>query len=85
MTNYHAAAIDIVTSEKHDFRQLCINIAKTNPSVLVKAAGYIPWQAEVRRCLASKSKIDAIKLCRTLTGMSLKDAKDAVERLMGEQ
>ena len=38
-------------------------------------------EAEVRMLLAGGSKIEAIKLVRTVTGMGLKEAKDLVERM----
>ena len=42
-----------------------------------------PLEEEVRRLVAAGSLINAIKLYRERTGCSLKDAKDAVERIRG--
>ena len=35
----YAEAIEIVTSEHMDFKRLVIDIAKTNPGLVVRAAG----------------------------------------------
>lgn len=42
------------------------------------------WQRVVREMLIAEpdKKINAIKECRSLTGLGLKEAKDAVEELM---
>lgn len=40
--------------------------------------------AEIRRLLRAKQKITAIKLYREKTGTSLREAKDAVDRLEAE-
>ncbi|HVF42607.1 MAG TPA: hypothetical protein VM936_06335 [Pyrinomonadaceae bacterium] len=42
-----------------------------------------PLEEEVRRLVAAGNLINAIKLYRERTGCSLKDAKDAVERIRG--
>jgi ribosomal protein L7/L12 len=39
---------------------------------------------ELQRALAERRKIDAIKLYRALHGIGLKDAKEAVERMLAE-
>ena len=79
---YQADAIDIIMDSAVDFRVLCIEIAKSRPSVLVKAAQSISWEKEVSQAIKRGiTKIEAIKLIRTLTGFGLKEAKEASERL----
>lgn len=38
----------------------------------------------IGNALCAGNKIEAIKLCRTVTGKDLKDSKDAVEKLAAE-
>lgn len=41
------------------------------------------WKEEVRSVIANGKLIEAIKICRKRTGMSLKDAKDAIDSMRG--
>ena len=73
------------------------NMLSTRPAasaVTTRAASHAPPDAlleepdpsleeEIRRLVAAGSLINAIKLYRERTGCSLKDAKDAVERIRG--
>ncbi len=82
MANNYAKAIDIVANDC-DWKALVLEIAKIAPSVIVKAADAVknsPWQKQVTPLL--DDKVAAIRLCRELTGMSLMDAKSAVERMI---
>lgn len=87
--NYYSRAIDILeehTSES-DQRKILVEIAKTNPAVLCKVcdklfAKKVSWQETVIPILKAGQKIEAIKQCRNLTGMDLRTAKEAVEKLM---
>ncbi|MGD9812593.1 MAG: ribosomal protein L7/L12 [Sphingobium sp.] len=51
------------------------------PSAPALAALTPEIEAEIRRLIGARRKIDAIKLARETTGMGLKDAKDYVEGL----
>jgi ribosomal protein L7/L12 len=57
------------------------------PSVRYNSVGDIPEQdlADVRALLAGNNKIGAIKRVRELTGLGLKEAKDAVEAMAAGQ
>jgi len=76
MSDTYKEAIDIVCEERC-WREICIEIAKSNPSVLIKAYNKLTWEHKVK----GMTKIEAIKECRRLTGFGLLEAKEAVERL----
>lgn len=79
--NYYAEAIQLL-SNNLDFKSIVIEIAATNPSVFVKAYKSLSWEKQLKQSIDTGiTKIEAIKLCRTLNGMSLIDAKDTVERI----
>lgn len=81
--NYYARAIAIVTDPKTDFRALLIEIAKRHPKAVCEVTMTLEgWEKECLPLIYDEKKIGAIKVCRALTGMPLKDAKDAVEALM---
>ena len=80
--NYYARAIDIVTNPETDFRGMVIEIAKRHPKAVCEVATFVPWEKECLPLIHSEQKIQAIKVCRNLTGLPLKEAKDAVEALM---
>ena len=89
--NYYAQAIDIVTNSSVDFRDLMIEVAKRHPKAIVEAAklagvaqteGHESWEWKVIPLLKDHQKIHAIKICRSMTGMPLKEAKEAVEAFM---
>jgi len=86
MSNYYAQAIQVLADTKTDFRALAYEVAKSNPKAVAKAAQRLElgfgWQKECASLMASNLKIQAIKRCRELTGMGLKEAKDAVEALV---
>jgi ribosomal protein L7/L12 len=86
MSNYYAQAIQVLANDKTDFRALAYEVAKANPKAVAKAAERLEvgfgWQKECASLMASGLKIQAIKRCRELTGMGLKEATDAVEALV---
>ncbi len=86
MSNYYAQAIQVLADSKTDFRALVYEVAKANPMAVAKAAQRLEigfgWQKECASLVASGLKIQAIKRCRELTGMGLKEAKEAVEALV---
>jgi len=80
--NWHAEAIAVLAGEL-DYRALVYAIARRDPRTLVETFRGVCWADQVERQLrAGISKIEAIKLARSLAGLSLKDAKDGVEALM---
>jgi ribosomal protein L7/L12 len=86
MSNYYEQAIQVLADNKTDFRALAYEVAKTNPKAVVKASERLEigfgWQKECASLMASGLKLQAIKRCHELTGMSLLEAKDAVETLV---
>jgi len=82
--NWYGEAIEVVSADK-DFKKIVIEIAKLYPKAVVMAdiaANGKSWQEQCREIMLSGRKIDAIKLCRSLTGMGLHEAKEAVESLI---
>lgn len=94
--NPYADVIDIITTiEPDDYKKLVIIIAKSNPSVLIKACtklGIIykgtscqyekePWFKEVFTLLRQNKTVHAIKEIREKTGKGLKDAKDLLDKI----
>jgi len=83
--NYYAQAIDQLEKIESEvqLRAIVVEFAKKHPKAFLNAAGEITtdWKVEARKLYVSGNKISAIKHCRSLTGMSLMDAKDAVEAL----
>lgn len=83
--HHYKRAIDIV-SEEQDWRGLVIQIAKTNPDVLLHAyastetSQYIN-DLEFKGYLVEGKKVNAIKRLRYLTGFGLKESKDIVDKL----
>jgi len=78
--NYYAQAIEICSIDQN-WKAIVIEIAKNNPSAVVNALNGQGWQVECRELMIAGEKIQAIKACRSVTGMSLKEAKAAVEAL----
>jgi len=82
MDEFYQAAIDLITDPDTDFRGVCIALAKTNPKALCQVANLVPWQMEARRICHAEGKVAAIKWHRERTGMSLVDAKNAIESIL---
>ncbi len=82
--NFRNEAIDILMGNP-DWKQICVNIAKTHPSVLVKAAGEFrpSWYREAEIEARAGKKINAIKAVRVGTGWDLRTAKIYVEDHFG--
>lgn len=90
--NSYCEAIDVLmSSDGESQRDLLIQIAKMNPSVLVKAYkalrvyqnnNTVGWEVKVIPLLNEGRKVMAIKTCKKITGWDLKVCKHAVEQLM---
>ena len=96
--NYYAIAIGIL-HDVQDTMELLTEVAKRNPKAVCDAyyrlhpekATAIDWRDKALEILRGRNgasvtkKIEAIKVCRNVTGMGLKEAKDAVEDLMAAE
>lgn len=91
MANYYAQAIEVLSNNINDANKILFEIAKRNPKALVDAASRIygdsdkhndlSWKEECRSLMQSGERVKAVKICRFATGMSLKEALDAVDAL----
>lgn len=86
MSNNYSSVIDILMSEKTDFKALVIDIAKTNPSIVKRAAINtqklkIDWREKCKKLRDSEGLVAAVKFCRNETGINLKDAVETVKSL----
>lgn len=85
--NYYKEAIAILMSDI-DFKNICVELAKTNPSAFVKAAKLINptinIDAELLELCRKNKKIAAIKLYREEKGADIKEAKNYVENLIDD-
>ena len=86
--NWYARALDVLAQDCNDCDsdQIVLEIAKRNPSVLVKAIEAIcqrereeraPWRKEFSELVRQGQMVRAIKLYRENTGSPLKEAKKA--------
>ena len=86
--NYYAQAIDLIFGQQIEARAILIEIAKQNPAAIVKGCKFLKkvpaWHEIALAYMQSGQKILAIKACREKTGMQLKEAKQAVEKLWKE-
>lgn len=87
MSKSYKHAITYITGiTDSEAMQVCIAIAKSNPSVFNSACeavgvGASAMNVEAKSLMNAGKKIDAIKLVRNMTGMGLKEAKEYVESL----
>ena len=86
--NWYARALDVLAQDCNDCDsdQIVLEIAKRNPSVLVKAIEAIcqrergesaPWRKEFSELVRHGQMVRAVKLHREKTGSTLKEAKEA--------
>ena len=86
--NWYARALDVLAQDCNDCDsdKVVLEIAKRNPSVLVRAVEAIgrrkreesaPWRKEFRELVRQGQMLRAIKLHREKTGSTLKEAKEA--------
>ena len=84
--NYYERVIEILEKTSIEERnKMFLVIAKENPSIVVRAYDKIQhtgWGSVCIEVFNSIGKIEAIKKCRQLTGMGLKEAKEAIEKLV---
>jgi ribosomal protein L7/L12 len=83
--NHYATAIRIIANKNINWHDLVTEIAIHNPAAVTAAYARLnPGPSLETRCkqlMLSNEKIKAIKLWREETGVSLGDAKNAVEAL----
>ena len=86
--NWYARALDVLAQDCNDCDsdKIVLEIAKRNPSVLVKAVEAIcqrereesaPWRKEFSELVRQGKMVRAVKLHRKKTGSTLKEAKEA--------
>lgn len=83
--NIYARAIEILTDENTNYKEIVINLAKTHPAMLVKMAfktSNPAWSVRAKELYQAGHKVEAIKYCRRQTGMDLRTAREAVEDLL---
>ena len=78
--NYYAEAIEICSKDQ-DWKKIAINIAKKHPKLFLDAVQADKWKTVALGYLGRGHKIKAIKYCLDTTGMSVEEAKKAVEAL----
>lgn len=89
MKNVYAEAIEVLRVVINDYNKserILWEIAKQHPAAILKAAMamgiYSDKDAKLKQMVSTASgKIEAIKTYREMTGMGLKEAKDAVEAI----
>ena len=84
MTNIERQAVDIIAERGIDYRQVCIEIAKAYPEVLVECTTNRKYIRQCTDLMRENKKIPAIKLWRKNTGDTLADAKWSVENLLNK-
>ena len=75
------------TANEFDKTAVLLEICEHDESVLVRAIQAVKeptWEQEAEALLRAQKKIEAIENCRSRTGWTLKEAKDAVEHLQNE-
>ena len=86
--NWYARALDVLAQDCNDCDsdKIVLEIAKRNPSVLVKAIEAIcqresaegaPWRKEFSEYVRHGQMVKAVELYREKTGSPLKEAKEA--------
>lgn len=91
MREAYAQVIDVLTCGDVDYKSVAIALAKACPEVFMEIVGgkhtssiqnsteYSKFNAEILHLMQSNQKVSAVKKCREVTGMGLKEAKDYVE------
>lgn len=87
--NYYAEVINIIANERDRAFDILVEIAKKNPASVMNAFRKLnlsegAWRQKAIDSLKSNQKIQAIKICRQGTGLSLKDAKSIIDNLQME-
>jgi len=80
--NHYAKVIELIAVEQN-WKDIVIQIAKKHPKIVADAVYSVStdWKTQAAAFMADGEKVKAIKLCRSMTGMALLEARDAVESL----
>lgn len=78
--NYYKHAIEILSKQDVNWRAIVYEIAKDHPKAIVDCFRE-DWEVPVKEALGL-GKVPAIKLYREITGKSLKEAKEAVDKMV---
>lgn len=79
--SFYKRALEIV-AEDQDLRVIAVRLAKENPKLFCELVDVAPWRTEAYKLwVVQGKKVDAIKYVRSMTGMGLKESKEAVESL----
>ncbi len=85
MKNIYAAAITELERDQFSAQAVIFEIARKTPAAYVAAVNrlrnQVDWKHACIDLVRAGQKIEAIKLCRSATGMGLKEARDVVEAL----
>lgn len=84
MTQAYRSAIDILMQGEVDFRQIAIELAKTDPDLFVRLAEQPraePWLKEIIGFVREQKYVESIRTLRTHTRFGLKEAKDVIDNL----
>ena len=86
VNDYYNVAKFINDATDDDLRTFFLDILKFHPETVIHVLNYGDgaWMEEVMVQLREVKKINAIKIYRQYTGLSLKAAKDAVELIIDE-
>lgn len=88
MNNYKQVIKELRNLNELEYKSIIYKIAEISPSTLCKAINCIKIECDSVRPKIIKlhqnggTKVDAIKLCRELTGSGLKESKDYVESII---
>lgn len=83
---YHKVAEFVSGASVEELRRFFLDILKIQPEAVLHVLNYGDgvWMEEVMTYLRDRKKINAIKVHRHNTGMTLKESKDAVEAIIDE-
>ena len=91
MKTVFTCVIDALLDPNIDYKKIVIEFAKQHPEDFLtiyerKYPEIAPWHREVRSYTRREGgKIPAIKAMRVHTGLGLKEAKDIIDNVMGEE
>jgi len=85
--NWYAKVIDVLNIEQ-DWKSVVFKIAKEHPKSVFMACDLKEsqdWWKDVKQLIINDRFIDAVKLYRSKTGLSLKESKYACDQIKAER
>lgn len=81
-TTVFKKVIDAIEEKRYNESEVVKNLAKEYPEIFLEMIqdSEEDWIKEVRKVHRGNNKVECITLCRNISGMGLKQAKEAVER-----